>query len=44
MINNTIKFVDIIVPCFNESEVLDIYFLETKKIISKYKLGRCLLR
>lgn len=27
--------VDIIVPCFNESEVLHIYFSETMKIISK---------
>lgn len=29
------KTVDIIIPCFNESEVLDIYFSETKKIISE---------
>ena len=27
--------VDIIVPCFNESEVLDIFFTETQKVISK---------
>lgn len=27
--------VDIIVPCFNEEKVLDIYFTETKKIISR---------
>lgn len=30
-----IKTVDIIIPCFNESEVLEIYFTETKKIVSK---------
>lgn len=29
------KLVDIIVPCFNENEVLHIYFTETIKIISK---------
>ncbi|OOM73837.1 glycosyltransferase family 2 protein [Clostridium sp. BL-8] len=29
------KIVDIIIPCFNESEVLDIYFTETKKIVSQ---------
>lgn len=29
------KRVDIIVPCFNESEVLDIFFMETQKVISK---------
>lgn len=34
-IDKSIKTVDIIVPCFNESEVLDIYFSETCKIISK---------
>lgn len=27
--------VDIIVPCFNEEKVLDIYFTETKKIVSR---------
>lgn len=31
------KIVDIIVPCFNESEVLDIYFTETNKYISEIK-------
>lgn len=34
-LDRSIKTVDIIVPCFNESEVLDIYFSETNKIISK---------
>lgn len=29
------KKIDIIVPCFNESEVLDIYYTETSKCISK---------
>lgn len=29
------RIVDIIIPCFNESEVLDIYFIETKKIVSE---------
>lgn len=33
--SNDIKTVEIIVPCFNEGEVLDIFFLETTKIISK---------
>ncbi|WP_252221723.1 MULTISPECIES: glycosyltransferase family 2 protein [unclassified Clostridium] len=32
---SNMKIVDIIVPCFNESEVLDIYFTETKRIISE---------
>lgn len=31
------KVIDIIVPCYNESEVLDIYFNETKKVISDIK-------
>lgn len=31
------KLVNIIIPCFNESEVLDIYFEETIKITSKIK-------
>lgn len=30
-----VKIVDIIVPCFNESEVLDIYFRETNKYLSQ---------
>lgn len=35
-INNTnLKVVDIIVPCFNEEEVLDLYFEEVNKYISK---------
>jgi len=29
------KIVDIIIPCFNESEVIDIFITETKKIINK---------
>lgn len=32
-----IELVDIIVPCFNECEVLEIFFSETMKIISKIK-------
>lgn len=37
MQNNFNKNVDIIVPCFNESQVLDIYFNTTVEIISKIR-------
>ncbi len=37
MQNNFNKNVDIIVPCFNESKVLDIYFNTTVEIISKIR-------
>lgn len=33
--HDVVKVVDIIVPCFNECEVLDIYFTETRKIVSE---------
>lgn len=34
---SSIQILDIIVPCFNESEVLEIFFTETNKAISKIK-------